>query len=77
VNTRTVAKTLDARPLLEAGQHPVNIVMEELSQLGPDQMFELITPFLPSPLIDMAKSSGFIAWTEEEMPGVFKTYFGR
>ncbi len=77
VNTRTVAKTLDARPLLEAGQHPVNIVMEELSQLHPNQLFELITPFLPSPLIDMAKSNGFLAWTKEEMPGVFKTYFGR
>lgn len=70
-----VVKTIDARPMLEAGEHPVNLVMKELGELSSGQLLELVTPFLPSPLIDMAKSKGFLAFSREETPDQFRIYF--
>jgi uncharacterized protein (DUF2249 family) len=77
VKTTIVSKSIDARPILDRGEHPVQLVMTELSKLRESQMLELITPFLPSPLIDMARSKGFKSWTREESPEIFKTFFSR
>ena len=72
-----IVKSLDARPLLNAGEHPVNIVMKEISVLEPDQIFELITPFSPVPLVDMARTKGFQTWTKQEESELFRTYFAK
>jgi len=69
--------TLDARPMLEAGEHPVNRVMQELPELQDNQLYVLIAPFVPAPLIDMAKTKGFKTWTREEAPNLVKTYFSK
>ena len=70
-----VVRVLDARPMLEAGRHPVETVMQELGKLREGQVYELITPFLPGPLIDMVKSRGFRTWSRQEAPDLFKNYF--
>ncbi len=70
-----IAKTLDARPLLEAGEHPVQRVLQEAKTLNPGEIYELITPFLPAPLIEAAQKQGLQAWAHETDPGVFKSYF--
>lgn len=72
-----LVKSLDARAIIEGGEHPLTEVMRELNELGPNQRYELITPFLPAPLIDKAKSKGFMAWSVEESNEVIKTYFAR
>jgi hypothetical protein len=72
-----IVNSLDARPLLNAGEHPVNIVMKEISMLNPNQIFELITPFSPVPLVDMAKTKGFQTWTKQEESELFRTYFAK
>ena len=63
--------------MLEEGKHPVDLVMKELSLLEKGQIFELITPFFPAPLIDIAKSKGFLAWSEEKEKDFAKTYFAK
>lgn len=75
VEQGTIGKTLDARPLLERGEHPVKQVMQELGDLQEGTLYELITPFLPAPLIDMAKSKGFKSWTREDEPDLYRTFF--
>ncbi|MFA9454604.1 MAG: DUF1858 domain-containing protein [Candidatus Aminicenantaceae bacterium] len=70
-----IVKQLDARSMLEAGEHPVQRVLSECRDLKPGDIYELITPFLPAPLIEKAGNLGFTAWTKEEGEGVFKTYF--
>ena len=70
-------KSLDARPIIERGEHPLTEVIRELNGLKQYQRYELITPFLPAPLIDKAKSKGFMAWSVEESSEVIKTYFAR
>jgi len=70
-----IVTTLDARGMLEAGEHPVQRVLSECRDLKPGDIYELITPFLPAPLIEKAMSIGLMAWASEFSKGVFKTYF--
>ena len=77
VSESRIVKTLDARPLLEAGEHPVQQVLNECKDLKPYEIYVLITPFLPAPLIENAKKQGLLAWATEKEKGVFKTHFTR
>ena len=70
-----IAKSLDARPILESGQHPMSQVLDELKELKSGEIYELITPFLPAPLIDMAKQKGYHAWSKEEQADLVRTFF--
>ncbi len=66
---------LDARSMLEAGEHPVQRVLSECRDLKPGGIYELITPFLPVPLIEKAMDKGLLAWANEVSEGLFKIYF--
>lgn len=70
-----IAKTLDARVMLETGGHPVSDVISELSSFPAGKIYELITPFLPAPLIDQVQAKGYQAWSQEESTELIKTYF--
>jgi len=72
-----VWRTHDARPVIEAGGHPMEQVMSDLAQAGPDQVYELITPFVPAPLVELAQGRGFQAHSVEEAPEEVRTYFRR
>lgn len=70
-----VVTTLDAREMLEKGEHPVTLVLSEIKDLKDKQMYMLITPFIPAPLIEKAQKQGFSVWYIEEDDNVVKTYF--
>ncbi len=70
-------KSLDARPLIEAGEHPVSIVISDLKEMPAGMIYELVAPFVPAPLIDLIRSKGHDAWTREEPANVFRTYFAK
>lgn len=70
-----IVKSFDARQLIEAGNQPIKQVFNELKELKHNEIYELITPFIPAPLIDMAKNRGFQAWSLDEKAGIVKTYF--
>jgi hypothetical protein len=72
-----VVRTLDARADIEAGEHPMPAVMRELAGLAPGQVFELVTPFVPAPLVDLAREKGFEGQTLAEAPGLVRTWFRR
>lgn len=61
-----VTRTLDARPMIEAGEHPLTLVLKELAELPVNHCYELITAFLPAPLIDTVAKKGFRCWTVEK-----------
>ena len=69
--------THDARAEIAAGSHPLPQVLAEAQALEPGQALALITPFLPSPLIEKVKALGFSAWTEQKGPAHFISYFAR
>lgn len=70
-----VAKTVDARQKINSGQHPMAEVLEGLEQLRPGQLYKLVTPFIPAPLIDMAIQRGYLAWSKTESDDKVVTYF--
>ena len=70
-----IIDTLDARPMLQNGEHPVQWVMNRVAELGRDEVFCLITPFKPVPLIETAEKKGFRSWTEKISEQEFHTYF--
>lgn len=73
--TGSIIKTIDARPMLENGEHPVGLVLEEIKHIGNGQILELITPFLPAPLIDKVEEKNFVAWTLQKSAEEFYNYF--
>ena len=69
-----IATTLDVRPAIAAGEHPLEPVFSGLQEMKEDGIFELITPFVPAPLLDKVKDKGYLVWTKQEGE-VFKNYF--
>lgn len=72
-----VARELDARPLLAAGEQPVNQVMADLAALAPGAIYKLSAPFLPAPLIDKGASLGLDHWLVKKGEESFEVYFHR
>lgn len=67
--------TLDGRPLLAAGDHPLQRVMEECTSLQSGEIYAIITPFKPVPMIEKLTAMGFKNYAEPEDNGLFHTYF--
>lgn len=76
-DAKRVAKELDARPMLAAGEQPVNQVMADLATLPAGAIYKLSAPFLPAPLIDKGSSLGFDHWLVREGEESFVVYFFR
>lgn len=72
-----IVKRFDARSMIEAGQQPMGRVLTQVKELSAGEIYELTTPFIPAPLIDMVKKKGFAAWTKPASPNTFLTYFCR
>lgn len=67
--------TLDVRPMLAQGEHPVNQVMAEYQQMPAGKIYKMIAPFLPAPLIDKLSSLGAAHWIDQQSDGLFEIYF--
>lgn len=74
-NPEKISDSLDARAMIDAGEQPIGRVLGDLEHLTPGQIYELITPFEPAPLIDRARAKGFVVFTRETGRGEIRTYF--
>lgn len=70
-----VSVQFDVREMLADGGHPVAQAMEDLKKQKEDEIYELIAPFIPVPLIDKASSLNFIHWIKKENDELFIIYF--
>jgi DUF438 domain-containing protein len=73
--TMNIKITLDARPLLAQGIHPLEMVQQECATLEPGECFQIITPFPPAPMIEKMAAAGFGTHSETAGEGLFHTYF--
>jgi hypothetical protein len=73
---RVVAE-LDAKDMLAAGEQPVNQVIAELNVLAPGDIYKLVAPFMPAPLVDKATSLGISHWITEVNDQELVIYFCR
>jgi len=70
-----VTTTYDAREMLSGGGHPVEKVLGDIATFKAGEIYLLITPFMPAPLIEKVKAQGFENWTQGENDSVFRNYF--
>lgn len=72
-----ITQRLDAREMLNRGEHPVGQVLADLQQLPADGIYELIAPFFPAPLIDKASGIGFSNYVNKISEEEFHVFFIR
>lgn len=72
-----VVDALDARGMLAAGEQPVNQVIADLQTLEPGDIYKLIAPFMPAPLVDKASSLGISHWVTQTDDQEYMIYFCR
>lgn len=70
-------RTLDVRPLMARGEEPFSKIMTTVASLEATEDLILLTPFLPSPLIEKLRSEGFQARPERRHDGAWQTHFTR
>jgi uncharacterized protein (DUF2249 family) len=75
LNTDNIEERLDARPMLEAGEHPLGVVLAALQKLPNGKIYELTTPFLPAPLLEQVRQKGFQVYSETVSENQVKSYF--
>lgn len=68
-------RTLDIRPLIARGEEPFDLIMQTVAGLGSGERLLIITPFLPSPLIERLQADGFQAHPERRHDGSWATLF--
>jgi uncharacterized protein (DUF2249 family) len=66
-------RTVDVRPVIARGEEPFPRIMAAVAALGPNDRLTLITPFLPSPLIEKLQSEGFDTRPERRADGGWQT----
>ena len=71
----SITETFDAREILQAGQHPLAEVLRRTAEMEAGQVFELITPFPPKPLIEKVNASGFTAYVLTVAESEIHTFF--
>jgi hypothetical protein len=76
LETQVVAE-LDARGMLAEGEQPVNQVIADLQALGQGDIYKLVAPFLPAPLVAKASSLGLSHWVMPQENQEFVIYFCR
>ena len=69
-----IVQTIDARPIIMAGGHPLEEAIKIVNNLKSGEIFELVAPFVPEPMIDMFTEKGLKYWHENKN-GSINTYF--
>jgi hypothetical protein len=77
LNKANIKITLDARPLIASGQHPFERVQSEASELNSGEIYEILTPFPPAPMIEKMNELGFDSYSAQDETGLFHTCFLR
>lgn len=74
-NPDKIIESLDARPMIEKGEQPIGEVLKSLKNLQSGKIYELITPFVPAPLIDRVDKTEFALYVDETDNEAVRTYF--
>lgn len=73
----SVIYTLDVRPIIKAGDHPKDTILIQAEKLQSGECLKLITPFPPTPLIDLLKKKGYRITMLTPQDGIVKTFVER
>ena len=76
-NKEKINIRFDATPLINAGQNPMQDVLNNLDKTSQDEIFLLITPFIPAPIIELISKKGYAHYCLNIDHEVFHTFFFR
>lgn len=74
-NKEKVKIRFDATPMINSGQNPMQDVLKNLDEISQEDIFLLITPFLPSPIIELISKKGYAHYCLNFDDEVYHTYF--
>jgi len=74
-NKALIKLKFNAKKMLATGEQPVHQVISDLDAMGKNEIYKLIAPFLPAPLIDKATSLKIRHWVEKINDEEFNVYF--
>jgi hypothetical protein len=69
-----ISETFDVAEMLNRGEHPVNQVLSDIRKLKDDEIYKMIAPFLPAPLVDKATSLNFKHWINKVSDEKYEIY---
>ncbi|MBK7029416.1 MAG: DUF2249 domain-containing protein [Bacteroidales bacterium] len=75
LRTENITKSLDAREMLEKGEHPLSIVLSTTQTMKSGDIYELITPFMPAPLVQKVSAQGLETFTKVLDMNEYHSYF--
>jgi hypothetical protein len=73
----TKFKRFDVRPLVQRGAEPLPEIRKRVDELASDEGLIIVSPFLPSPLIEWLGSEGFESRVERGDGASWIVYFWR
>jgi len=77
VSKQKIKFEYDACMDLESGIHPAGKVTKEILALENDEIYLLITPFIPAPLIKIVEEKGFKTFSEKAGETIFYNYISK
>lgn len=72
-----IVSRFDVREMLNSGEHPVNQVISDLKKLNDGEIYQIIAPFIPAPLVEKAISLGYDHWIDNKGEELFTVAFIR
>lgn len=76
LDEKKIVMRYDASPVINAGESPMSEVLQKSGLLKQGEIFELKTPFVPAPILDMLKNKGFTTWSSSK-GGVVLSYISK
>jgi hypothetical protein len=64
-NEKHIVHKFDASPLINSGGSPMNEILHQANGLRKEEIFELTTPFIPAPIIEMLTGKNFGVWCKK------------
>ena len=59
---KSVVREFNIQDILSGGEQPISLVLEDLRKMQKGELYKVVAPFLPAPLIDKSASLGFDHW---------------
>lgn len=69
-----IKQTLNAIPIINAGENPMDKIFDSLNKIGNGEILLLITPFVPAPILDILEKKNFGIYTLQVSNEEFKNY---
>lgn len=73
-DVKKIVVRFDATAIINQGDSPMATILKDTHELKSGEIFELTTPFIPAPIIDILKNKGFDSFTKHDKES-FITYF--